>query len=92
MARAVIETAKQIAGAHPHFARKRPERCGSRRTGLTEGVNLRLDLGQSGFKGGAAAWIRGPLRQDVFALQVERLFLAFPCGALKFGGAPLVLC
>jgi hypothetical protein len=57
---------------------------------LSDQLNLLFDLSQGGFKCGAAAWIRGSLRKNVLALQVERLFLSFVYSTLLFGRAPIL--
>ena len=48
---------------------------------LIECGELRLDFSQRGLQGGAACGIRGPLRENVFALKVQSLFLPFGCGS-----------
>jgi len=55
---------------------------------LIECGELRLDFSQRGLQGGAACGIRGPLRENVFALKVEGLATAFGCGTILDGKAP----
>ena len=54
---------------------------------LLERGDLRFDMSQSSFEGGPPGRIGRSLGQNVFALQVERLFLSLSCSALLIGSA-----
>ena len=58
---------------------------------LADGGDLRFNLGQSGLESLPARRIRRSLRQDVFALQIERLPVALAGSAFLRNRPPLVV-
>jgi hypothetical protein len=52
---------------------------------LLQRLDLRLNLFERGLKRRTTRWVRGPLRKNVFPLQIQCLFLAFIAGTLLSG-------
>ncbi len=60
-------------------------------SGSTQSFDLGFDLRERGFESGAARWIRSSLREDIFALQLKRLFLSFLVSAVQRGLTPVTV-
>jgi hypothetical protein len=58
---------------------------------LADGRDLRLDVSQSRFERRPPTRIRGPLRENMLALQIQRLSLTFAGGTVLRSRAPLII-